>query len=91
LVFRIISASIVEEDALEVRLELAVEVGIEGVETVVGLDVGSAAEDADVESIEVPCQVLVDSLLQLGDVLGVAQVVDGGEANVLQFDESLLH
>lgn len=56
----------------------------------VGLDVGPASDDADVEPIEVAGEVLVDSLLELEHVLGASQIVEGWQADILSLDQSIL-
>ena len=83
-------SSVIEQDLLKVRLELAIEVCVEGVEAVISFDVGPTADDADVEQIDVSMQVLVDTFLQLEHVFSGAQVVEGGQADVLGLDDAIL-
>lgn len=82
--------SVVQQDALELRLELALEVLVEPVEAEVRLSQRPAPDDADVQQVEVPRQFLVDALLQLGDILVGAQLVNGGQTDILQLDEAIL-
>ena len=57
----------------------------------IGLDVGPASDDADVEPVDVGCQSLVDSFLELQHILGGSDVVECGKAGVLKLDEPVLH
>lgn len=59
----IITVSVVQQDLLQVGLELVVEIIVEFVETMVCLDISPAPQNADVEQVEVPSQVLIDSFL----------------------------
>jgi hypothetical protein len=61
----VITVSVVQQDLLQVWLELVVEIIVEFVETMVRFHISPAPQDADVEQVEVPSQVLIDSFLQL--------------------------
>ena len=55
------------------------------------LNVCSASDDADVESVEVGSELLVYSLLELQHILGGSEVVEGRQTGVLQLDDPVLH
>jgi hypothetical protein len=57
---------------------------------VIGLNIGPASDDADVEPVEVGGKLLVDPFLQLKQVLSGPQVVEGRQASVLCLDETIL-
>jgi hypothetical protein len=82
--------SIIQEDVFEFWFKLSVEVLVECVETVVSLDIGSAPNDADVQPIEVAGELIVYSFLELREVLIGPQLVQGGQAGILQFNQSFL-
>jgi hypothetical protein len=57
--------SIIQKDVFKFWFELSVEVLVECVETVVGLDIGPAPNYADVQPIEVVGELVVYSFLEL--------------------------
>ena len=57
----------------------------------IGLNVGPASDDADVEPVDEGCQSLVDSFLELQHVLGGSEIVECRKADVLKLDEPVLH
>lgn len=56
----------------------------------ISLDIGPASDDADVELVEVGGKSLVDSFLELEEVLSGSEIVERWEANILSLDEPIL-
>lgn len=63
----------------------------EVIATEVGLLYVAALDDADVELVDVGSQSLVDSFLQLGDVLLASEFPYDGEADVLDVEYSVVN
>jgi hypothetical protein len=90
LLFAIIR-SVVKENFLEFWFEHCLEILIEAIKAVISFRIGPTSDNADVESVKMGREGLIDSFLKLINVQHISEIINSWKAGILYFDQFLLH